>query len=174
MPKLMLLNHYPVEQLGYASTQLLKNGCSGEGSLWSDVPSEGFYCLCEGDFCNDPNSTVQMDTNGYQSGMDTRVAISLHKKCLGRFWANFQSIFGVFIMAIQAIYRLTMVITDSSGTWVGLTMILVIPLAARFCLGRWELGRIGWVTGQDGRTSQNMVYPTHIPDHHCHCMNATL
>ena len=66
VPNLMLLNCQLVEQLGYASTQLLKNGCSGEGSLWSDEPSEGFYCLCEGHFCNDPNVTV---------GMDTRVAI---------------------------------------------------------------------------------------------------
>ena len=57
-----------VEQLGYASTQLLKSGCSGEGSLWSDVPSDGFYCLCEGNLCNDPNVTL---------GMDTRVVLHL-------------------------------------------------------------------------------------------------
>ena len=62
--------YHTVEQLGYASTQLLKNGCSGEGSLWSDVPSDGFYCLCEGNLCNDPNLTL---------GMDTRVVLHLQK-----------------------------------------------------------------------------------------------
>ena len=29
-----------------------------------------------------------------------------------------------------------------SGTWVGLTMIFVIPLSARFCLGRWDLAEL--------------------------------
>ena len=53
-------------------------------------------------------------------------------------------------------------------TWVGLTMLLVIPLSARFCLGRWGFGRIGWVTGKDGWTSQIKVNPTHVTDHHCH------
>ena len=26
----------------------------------------------------------------------------------------------------------------------------------------------GWVSGQDGGTSQIKVKPTHVPDHHCH------
>ena len=39
-----------------------------------------------------------------------------------------------------------------SVTWVGLTLILDIPLSARFCLGRWKFGRIGWSGVQDGRT----------------------
>jgi len=33
-----------------------------------------------------------------------------------------------------------------SWTWVRLTMILVIPWSARFCLRRWEFGRIVWAT----------------------------
>ena len=37
-----------------------------------------------------------------------------------------------------------------SGSFFGLTIILVIPLSARFGLARWGLGRIGWATGQGG------------------------
>ena len=33
-----------------------------------------------------------------------------------------------------------------SCTWVWMTLILSVPLAARFCLGWWEFGRSGWVT----------------------------
>ena len=39
-------------------------------------------------------------------------------------------------------------------------MILVLPLSARFSLGRWGFGRIGWVMGQDGGTYQIKVNPT--------------
>ena len=43
-------------------------------------------------------------------------------------------------------------------------MILVIPLSARSYLGRWGFGRIGWVTGQHGGTSQIKVNPSHVSD----------
>ena len=39
-------------------------------------------------------------------------------------------------------YRVTMVVANMPG-WVRLTTILVIPLSAWFCLGRWESGRLG-------------------------------
>ena len=35
------------------------------------------------------------------------------------------------------------------------------------CQGLSSFGRIGWVTRQDGATSQIKVNPTHVPDHHC-------
>ena len=41
-----------------------------------------------------------------------------------------------------------------SRTWVGFALILVIPLPAQFCLGRWVLGRIGCADGQDEGTSR--------------------
>ena len=44
-----------------------------------------------------------------------------------------------------------------SRTWVGLTMILVIPLSAWLCLGRWDFGRIGWSTGQGGAGWHNIL-----------------
>ena len=38
-------------------------------------------------------------------------------------------------------------------------MILVIPLSAWFCVGKWEFGRIGWSAGQDGETLKMRVHP---------------
>ena len=52
--------------------------------------------------------------------------------------------------------------------WVGLTMIMFIPLSVRFCQGKWGFDRTGWVTGQDGGTSQININPTHVPDHDGH------
>ena len=50
------------------------------------------------------------------------------------------------------------------GLCTKLTMIFVIPLSDQFCLGRWESGRIGWLTGQDGGTLQIGVNPTKVCD----------
>ena len=49
------------------------------------------------------------------------------------------------------------------GNWVGLTLILAIPLSARFYMGRWELGRRIWVAGQDRRNLQIKVTRTQLP-----------
>ena len=38
------------------------------------------------------------------------------------------------------------------GYLVGLTLNFDIPLSAKFCLGRWKFGRIGWAAGQVGGT----------------------
>ena len=37
-----------------------------------------------------------------------------------------------------------------------MTVILVIPLSAWFCLGSFEFGRISWAAGQDGGTFKSM------------------
>ena len=39
-------------------------------------------------------------------------------------------------------------------TSVGLTLILVVPPSAWFCLGWWEIGGTGWAVRQDGGKSQ--------------------
>ena len=41
-------------------------------------------------------------------------------------------------------------------------MMLVLPLSARFCPGRLGFGKIGWVSGQDGGTSQIGPNPCHL------------
>ena len=46
--------------------------------------------------------------------------------------------------------------------WVGLTLILSVPLSAQLCLGWWEIGRTGWAAGQDGGISQIKVNPTQV------------
>ena len=64
-------------------------------------------------------------------------------------------------------YRVTKVVGDGDGDmgWVGLTVILVLPLSSRFWQGRWGFGR---VIGQDGGISQIEVNPTHVPNHFWH------
>ena len=48
----------------------------------------------------------------------------------------------------RVIYQLE----DLGWVYFGLTLILAVPLSGWFCLSRWHFGRIGWATGQNGRT----------------------
>ena len=52
-------------------------------------------------------------------------------------------------------------------TWVGLTLILAVPLSAQFCLERQEFGRIGWAAG-------NMVDHPNLCQSRSHTRWATL
>ena len=64
------------------------------------------------------------------------------------------------------LYLIIYICTWWSGTWVGLAMILVIPLFASFCLYRWGFGRVDWVTGQGGGTYQSSTTPYYrFPEH---------
>ena len=61
------------------------------------------------------------------------------------------------------------VLTHLVGNWVGLILVLAIPLSARFSLGWWEFGRKGWVAGQDGCNIQIKFNPTQFPDTDLYC-----
>ena len=51
-----------------------------------------------------------------------------------------------------------------SRTWVGLTMILLIPLSALFCLGRWEFGRTGYLWDMPNLNQPNQgMWPPEPP-----------
>ena len=52
----------------------------------------------------------------------------------------------------------------TSRTWVGLNLILDVPLSARFGFGWWEIGRMGRAAGLDEWNMQIKVYSTHVPD----------
>ena len=55
-------------------------------------------------------------------------------------------------------------VTITSRTWVKLTFILAVPLSARFCLGWWEIGRIGRAAGQVEWNIKIKVNPTQVWD----------
>ena len=68
-------------------------------------------------------------------------------------WSDIIIIINIQIRRRKRYHQTDTVQDDHGGRavadWVGLTMILVISLSARFCLGSWKFGRIDWTTEQD-------------------------